>query len=111
VLGRILQQQRADVLAVGAVTVLVVGAVAGSTDKAAVLPQPDLCIKTVGSIALHQRRDMAYAILVGGATALQDAAAVFLGTLKYHFAQQCADLVCVHGCPLPRFAGENLLIL
>ena len=90
-------QQRANVLAVGAVTVLVVGTVAGGTDKAAVLPQPDLCIKTVGSIALHQRRDMAYAILVGGAAALQDAAAVFLGTLKYHFAQQCADLVCVHG--------------
>ena len=97
VLGRILQQQRANVLAVGAVAVLVVGTVAGGTDKAAVLPQPDLCIKTVGSIALHQRRDMAYAILVGGAAALQDAAAVFLGTLKYHFAQQCADLVCVHG--------------
>ncbi len=99
--GGAFQKQCPDVLAVGSVAVLVVGTVAGGTDKAAVLPQPDLCIKTVGSIALHQRRDMAYAILVGGAAALQDALAVLLCPLKDAFTQQCADLLCVHVVSLP----------
>ena len=40
-------------------------------------------------------------VLVGGAAALQDALAVLLCPLKDAFAQQCADLLCVHVVSLP----------
>ena len=101
VLFRVLQQQRADMLAVGAVAVLVIGAVAGGADKAAVFPQPDLRIIAVRPAALHQRCQVPHPVLVGGAAALQDALAVLLCPLKDAFAQQCADLLCVHVFSLP----------
>ena len=88
-------------LTVGAVAVLVIGAVAGGADKAAVFPQPDLRIIAVRPAALYQRRQMPHAVLIGGAAALQDALAVFLCPLKDAFAQQCADLLCVHVISLP----------
>ena len=101
VLFCVLQQQRADMLAVGAVAVLVIGTVAGCADKAAVFPQPDLRIIAVRPAALHQRCQVPHPVLVGGAAALQDALAVFLRPLKDAFAQQCADLLCVHVVSLP----------
>ena len=101
VLFRVLQQQRANVLTVGAVAVLVIGAVAGGADKAAVFPQPDLRIIAVRSAALHQRCQVPHPVLVGGAAALQDALAVLLRPLKDRLAQQCADLLCVHVVSLP----------
>ena len=101
VLFRVLQQQRANVLTVGAVAVLVIGAVAGGADKAAVFPQPDLRIIAVRTAALHQRCQVPHPVLVGGAAALQDALAVLLCPLKDAFAQQCADFLCVHVVSLP----------
>ena len=101
VLFCVLQQQRADMLAVGTVAVLVIGAVAGGADKAAVFPQPDLRIIAVRPAALHQRCQVPHPVLVGGAAALQDALAVLLCPLKDAFAQQCADLLCVHVVSLP----------
>ena len=101
VLFCVLQQQRADMLAVGAVAVLVIGAVAGGADKPAVFPQPDLRIIAVRPAALHQRCQVPHPVLVGGAAALQDALAVLLCPLKDAFAQQCADLLCVHVVSLP----------
>ena len=101
VLFCVLQQQRADMLTVGAVAVLVIGAVAGGADKAAVFPQPDLRIIAVRPAALHQRCQVPHPVLVGGAAALQDALAVLLCPLKDAFAQQCADLLCVHVVSLP----------
>ena len=101
ILGGIFQQQSADVLAVGAVAVLVIGAAAGRADKAAVFPQPCLRIVTAAAAAQHHGREMAHAVLVGGAGALLDTLAVFLGAFKNVVAQQNADLVCVHGCSLP----------
>ena len=101
VLFRVLQQQRADMLAVGTVAVLVIGTVAGGADKAAVFPQPDLRIIAVRPAALHQRCQVPHPVLVGGAAALQDALAVLLCPLKDAFTQQCADLLCVHVVSLP----------
>ena len=101
VLFRILQQQRANVLTVGAVAVLIIGAVAGGTDKAAVFPQPDLRIIAVRPAALHQRCQVPHPVLVGGAAALQDTLAVLLRPLKDRLAQQCANLLCVHVVSLP----------
>ena len=101
VLFCVLQQQRADMLAVGAVAVLVIRAVAGGADKAAVFPQPDLRIIAVRPAALHQRCQVPHPVLIGGAAALQDALAVLLCPLKDAFAQQCADLLCVHVVSLP----------
>ena len=88
-------------LTVGAVAILVIGAVAGGADKAAVFPQPDLRIIAVRPAALHQRRQVPHPVLVGGAAALQDTLAVLLRPLKDAFAQQCADLLCVHVVSLP----------
>ena len=101
ILFGIVQQQCADMLAVGALAVLVIRAAAGRTDKAAVLPQPCLRIVIAAAAALYHGRNMAHAVLVHGAGALLDALAVFLGPLKNVIAQKRADLVCIHGCFLP----------
>ena len=101
ILFGIVQQQCADMLAVGALAVLVIRAAAGRTDKAAVLPQPCLRIVIAAAAALYHGRNMAHAIGVHGAGALLDALAVFLGPLKNVIAQKRADLVCIHGCFLP----------
>ena len=101
VLFGIFQQQRTDVLAVGALAVFIVRAVAGRADKAAVLPQPCLRVVIAAALALHHGRKVAHAVLVDGAGALLDALAVLFGPLKNILAQKRADLVCIHGCSLP----------
>ena len=101
ILFGIVQQQCADMLAVGALAVLVIRAAAGRTDKAAVLPQPCLRIVIAAAAALYHGRNMPHAIGVHGAGALLDALAVFLSPLKNVIAQKRADLVCIHGCFLP----------
>ena len=98
---RLMQQQRTDVLAVGALAVFIVRAVAGRADKAAVLPQPCLRVVIAAALALHHGRKVAHAVLVDGAGALLDALAVLFGPLKNILAQKRADLVCIHGCSLP----------